>query len=158
MPCYLAGGHPDDDVEVIAGGNQPGYQPTPSDPSIPHYPLVPTIPSIPTVPVYPSYPYPTYPSYPTYPTYFPVGWTYNVFDGFSSKFEPNSRQRIGFCANSIEICFFFLFIDFFSQIRDQASTAWSRMPSIRPMINNYWPDVKSNGTTTSTVKVIFSCV
>lgn len=90
----IAGGHPDDDVEVINGGNQPGYQPSyqpgyqptpsnPSVPSVPSYPLIPSIPSYPNVPVYPSYP--VYPTYPTYPTYFPFGWSYNLFNGFSSE-------------------------------------------------------------------------
>lgn len=86
---FSASSNPDDDAEVINTGNQPGfqpgYQPTPSIPSIPavpQYPFIPTIP-VPSVPIYPSYPYP---SYPTYPTYFPLGWTYSIFDGFSSKF------------------------------------------------------------------------
>lgn len=106
---FSAGSVPDDEVELIGGGgssgNQPGYNPSPSIPPVPHYPLVPSIPpipSVPSIPTIPTYPYPGYnpgynpnypsfhPSYPAYPTYhtpiFPFGWTYNVFDGFSSKF------------------------------------------------------------------------
>ncbi|XP_055299599.1 uncharacterized protein LOC129567077 [Sitodiplosis mosellana] len=130
--AYPASANPDDDAEVISDGSSPGYQPglqpgyqPPSVPSFPQYPYVPSIPSYPTVPVYPSYHIPAYPTYT--PNYFPFGWTYNVFDGFSN---------------------------FFNQIRSTASNAWSRVPSVKPMINNYWPDVKSNGTTTSTVKVV----
>lgn len=47
-----------------------------------------------------------------------------------------------------------LILDLFSNIRSQASNAWSRVPSVRPLITTFWPDLKSNGTTTSTVKVI----
>ncbi|XP_031623913.1 uncharacterized protein LOC116341147 [Contarinia nasturtii] len=126
--AYPAGGNPDNDVELISGGSQPGYQPTPSIPSVPSVPSVPLVPNIPTtfaVPLYPSYPYPSYPTYT--PSYFPLGWTYNVFDGFSNIFH---------------------------QIRNTASNAWSRVPSMQPIIKNYWPDVKTNGSTTSTVKVV----
>lgn len=48
---------------------------------------------------------------------------------------------------------FDLLLDFFNNIRSGASTAWSRVPSLKPLIQNYWPDVQTNGTTTSTVKV-----
>lgn len=148
--AYPAGSVPDDEVELIGGaggsGNQPGYNPNPSIPPVPHYPLVPSIPpipSVPSIPAIPTYPYPAYspgynpnypsfhPGYPAYPTYhpplFPFGWTYNVFDGFSN---------------------------FLTQIRSQATTAWNRVPSIKPIINNYWPFFQNNGTTTSTVKVV----
>lgn len=91
--ALISAGNPNDDVEVISGGTQPGYpgypgyqpgyQPTPSIPSVPNYPVVPSIPTIPSVPIYPSYHYPAYPAYT--PSYLPFGWTYNIFGGFSSE-------------------------------------------------------------------------
>lgn len=43
--------------------------------------------------------------------------------------------------------------DLVQSLRSQASTAWSHVPSLRPLISTYWPSADPTGATTSTVKV-----